>query len=43
VILAGNRHYPVPATIPVERLAEFVDEALYGVLEVEPLMTPSQM
>jgi hypothetical protein len=37
VILAGNRHFTVTATIPVERVAEFVDEPLYGVLEVEPL------
>jgi hypothetical protein len=37
VILSGNRHFTVTATIPVERMAEFVDEAVYGVLEVEPL------
>jgi hypothetical protein len=36
VILAGNRQFRVTATIPVERVAEFVDEPLYGVLEVEP-------
>jgi hypothetical protein len=35
--LAGNRRYRVTATLPVERMAEFVDEPLYGVLEVEPL------
>jgi hypothetical protein len=27
----------VTATIPVEKMSEFVDEPLYGVLEVEPL------
>jgi hypothetical protein len=37
VILAGNRHYRVTATIPYERMAEFVDEPLYGALEVEPI------
>ena len=37
VILAGNRHFRVTATIPVERMTEFVDEPLYRVLEVEPL------
>ena len=37
VILAGNRHFRVTATVPVERMAEFVDEPLYGLLEVEPL------
>jgi hypothetical protein len=26
VILAGNRHFRVTATIPVERMAEFVDD-----------------
>ena len=37
VILAGNRHFRLTATIPVERIAEFVHEPLNGVLEVEPL------
>jgi hypothetical protein len=37
VILAGNRHFRVRATIPVERVAEFVDGPVCGVLEVEPL------
>ena len=37
VILAGNRPFRVTATIPVERMAEFVDAPVYGVLEVEPL------
>jgi hypothetical protein len=27
----------VTAVVPIERIAEFVDEPLYGVLEVEPL------
>ena len=36
-ILAGNRHFRVTATIPVERIAEFVDGPLNGVFEVEPL------
>jgi hypothetical protein len=36
VILAGNRHFRVTAKIPVERIAEFVDGPVYGVLEVEP-------
>jgi len=37
VRLAGNRPFRVTATIPVEKMSEFVDEPLYGVLEVEPL------
>ena len=37
VILDPNHRYRVTATLPVERMAEFVDEPLYGVLEVEPL------
>ena len=36
VILAGNRRYRVTGTIPVDRIAEFVDGPVYGVLEVEP-------
>ena len=36
VILDGNRHFRVTATIPVERIAEIVDEPVNGVLEVEP-------
>jgi hypothetical protein len=31
----GGRRYRVTAVIPLERVAEFVDEPLYGVLEVE--------
>ena len=37
VRLAGNRPFRVTATIAVETMSEFVDEPLYGVLEVEPL------
>jgi hypothetical protein len=37
VRLDGNRPVRVTATIPLERIAEFVDEPLNGVLEVEPL------
>jgi len=37
VIAHGNRRYRVVSVIPVERLAEFVDEPIGGVLEVEPL------
>jgi hypothetical protein len=37
VILAGKRHFRITATIPIERMAEFTDEPLYAVLEVEPL------
>ena len=39
VIAHGNRHYRVLSVIPVERLAEFVDEPAGGVLEVEPLQS----
>jgi len=37
VIAAGNVHYRVVSVIPLERISEFVDEPLNGVLEVEPL------
>ena len=37
VRLDGNRPFRVTATIPVEKMSGFVDEPLYGVLEVEPL------
>jgi len=37
VIAHGNRHYRVLSVIPVERLSEFVDEPVGGVLEVEPI------
>jgi hypothetical protein len=33
----GNRHFKVVSVVPVERIAEFVDEPAYGVLVVEPL------
>jgi hypothetical protein len=36
VILAGNRRFRVAATIPVERMSEFIEGSVYGVLEVEP-------
>ena len=37
LIANGNRHYRVTAVLAPERLAEFVDRAESGVLEVEPL------
>jgi hypothetical protein len=37
VIGSGNRRFRVTAVVPVERIAEFVDEPAYGVLVVEPL------
>jgi hypothetical protein len=37
VIAHGNRRYRVVPVIPVERLSEFVDEPVAGVLEIEPL------
>lgn len=37
LIADGNRRYKVTAIIPLERIAEFVDGALNGVLEVEPV------
>ena len=37
VIAAGNVHYRVVSVIPLDRIAEFVDEPLNGVLEVEPV------
>jgi hypothetical protein len=37
LIADGNRRYRVTAIVPLERLAEFVDGAENGVLEVEPV------
>jgi hypothetical protein len=37
VIAHGNVRYRVVSVIPVGLVEEFVDDALYGVLEVEPL------
>ena len=37
LIADGNRRYRVTAVIPLEKIAEFVDGALNGVLEVEPV------
>jgi hypothetical protein len=37
VIAQGNQWFRVVWVIPVERMAEFVDEPAGGVLEVEPL------
>ena len=37
LIADGNRRYRVTAVLAPERLAEFVDGALNGVLEVEPV------
>jgi hypothetical protein len=36
VIGHGNTRYRVVSVIPLERIAEFVDEPLNGVLTVEP-------
>jgi hypothetical protein len=33
----GNVRYLITAVVPVERIAEFVDGATDGLLEVEPL------
>jgi len=33
----GNRRFRVVSVVPIERIAEFVDEPAYGVLVVEPL------
>ena len=35
LILSGNRRVTVTAVIPVELAAEFVDDASFGVLEIE--------
>ena len=40
VILDPARSYRVTASLPVERVAEFFDEPLYGVLEVGPTNRP---
>jgi hypothetical protein len=37
LIADGNRHYRVTAVILLEKIAEFVDGASNGVLEVEPV------
>jgi hypothetical protein len=37
LITDGNRRYPITKIIPLELVQEFVDAALNGVLEVEPL------
>ena len=37
VIGHGNTHYWVVSVIPLARIAEYVDDPLNGVLEVEPL------
>ena len=37
VIAHGNQWFRVVSLIPVERMAEFVDEPVGGLLEVEPL------
>ena len=37
LIISGNRRVRVLAYVPVERISEFVDEPIYGVLEVEPV------
>ena len=36
-MIDGNVHWRVVSVIPEEFAAEFVDDAVYGVLEVEPL------
>jgi hypothetical protein len=33
----GNRRYRITRVIPIERVEEFVEKPLAGVLEVEPL------
>jgi len=38
IYLDGNRRARVTAFIPVERMGEFLDRPVYGVLEVEPVM-----
>ena len=37
LIADGNRRYKVTAIVPLEKIAEFVDDATYGLLEVEAL------
>ena len=37
IVIVDGDHYQVRSVIQLERMAEFVDEPLYGVLEVEPL------
>ena len=35
--ISGNRRMLVRVVVPTERLAEFVDRPIYGILEVEPI------
>jgi hypothetical protein len=35
--ISGNRLMLVRAVIPLERVEEFVDQPIYGALEVEPI------
>ncbi len=35
--IAGNQRMRVRAVMPGERLAEFVDRPIYGLLEIEPI------
>ena len=37
LIADGNRRFRVTAVVPLEKIAEFVDGAENGVLEVEPV------
>jgi hypothetical protein len=37
LIAAGNVTYKVVSVIPLERISEFVDEPLNGVIAVEPV------
>jgi hypothetical protein len=37
LIAAGNVTYKVVSAIPLERISEFVDEPLNGVIAVEPV------
>ena len=37
LIAHGNVHYRIVSVIPLARIAEYVDDPLNGVLEVEPL------
>ena len=36
LIAHGNTHYRIVSVIPLVRIAEYVDDPLNGVLEVEP-------
>jgi len=35
--IAGNRKVRVVSVVPVEKMAEFVDGGVYGLLEVKPV------